>query len=508
MADETRDRASQEDRRDATEDTPLLVGEQLAPGADTEVTALLAASDRPNDGPSDAAVKEGKPLPRTQIFLLCYIRMMEPIAFFSIFPYIAQMVQKNGNLPESDVGFYSGLIESLLSLTQTAVLIFWGRLADRVGRKPILLYSLIGMAVSPALFGMSTTIWQMILFRCIAGIFSGSGLIIRTMIAEHSTPETQARAFSWFAVGGNLGILVGPIIGGSLADPVTQYPGAFKGIWFFEEYPYALAGFVVGAFSVTGAIASALFLEETLVKKEGDGPGTSSQDEARPMSMWELMKSPNVGFVMWLYGHVMLLAFTFTAIIPVAAYTPIDLGGLGFGPRLISYYMAVQGASQALWLLLAFPWLQRRVGTKGVMKACGVAYPFFFAGYIVLNVLLRDGSHTAKTWFWIIGGFIVVIGPGVSMAFTGAQLALNDVSPDSGVLGTLNAIALTGATAIRSFVPAVATTVYALGVRNQILGGHLAWVLMIPLAAVFTVGARWMPEDKKTKPKPNDEEAS
>lgn len=286
---------------DATEDTPLLDGDDIP----------------------------GKPLPKLQIFLLCYSRMLEPVAFFSIFPYIAQMVARNGNLPPEDVGFYSGLIESLFSATQMVVLVFWGRLADRVGRKPMLLYSLVGTAVGPCLFGMATSIWQMILFRCLAGVFSGSGLIIRTMVSEHSTPETQARAFSWFAFGGNLGIFLGPLLGGTLADPVTQYPNLFGGIRFFEQYPYSLSGFAVGAFSLTGFITSALFLKETLPEKTYND-GTTREAPAR-MSMWELIKAKNVGVVLWAYGHVMLLAFTFTAIIPIALYTPISIGGLGFG---------------------------------------------------------------------------------------------------------------------------------------------------------------------------------
>ena len=61
--------------------------------------------------------------------------MMEPLAFYSIFPYIAQMTQYNGNMPESDVGFYSGLFESLFSAVQALILIFWGSMTDRVGGK-------------------------------------------------------------------------------------------------------------------------------------------------------------------------------------------------------------------------------------------------------------------------------------------------------------------------------------------------------------------------------------
>jgi len=54
------------------------------------------------------------------------------------------------------------------------LMIPWGRAADRLGRKPILVFSLFGVSIATALFGISKTIWQMILFRCLAGIFAGT----------------------------------------------------------------------------------------------------------------------------------------------------------------------------------------------------------------------------------------------------------------------------------------------------------------------------------------------
>ncbi|KFH42388.1 peptide/nitrate transporter-like protein [Hapsidospora chrysogenum ATCC 11550] len=509
-----------------TEQTPLMLngnsGARLAPDGvtttDGEVAGVAPGAKVNGHSPkSQEQPGSGAALPKMQIFLLCYARMMEPIAFFSIFPYIAQMVHRVGNVADSDVGFYSGLIESLFSATQMLVLIFWGRMADRLGRKPVLLCSLVGMAAGPVLFNLSTSIWQMLLFRCFAGAMSGSTLIIRTMIAENSTPETQARAFSWFAFSSNCGIFLGPIIGGALADPVEQYPSLFRGSEFFQRYPYALSGFVTGAISATGAITSALFLEETLTKGDDSSAAAaadSSNGDGHPSkklpSTWELIRSPGVAIVLWVYTHIAFLAFVFTAIVPVALYTPVELGGFGFGPSKISAYMAAQGASQAMWLVLAFPFLQRRYGTKGVLKGCGIAYPFFFAGYIIPNLLLREGSHTSEVLFWITGGFIAFIGPGVSMSFTASQLALNDVAPDHHVLGTLNAIGLTAASGIRSVIPGIATSMYAVGVRNQILGGHLVWVIMIPFAAVLAFAARRLPEGRRPQyePVPDEEEAS
>ncbi|KAF4341010.1 tetracycline resistance protein (probable transport) [Fusarium beomiforme] len=503
-------------RDDWDEAAPLIArfvgGGQLAPDADTEASTLIGTASPADygavassgDGTAEEAgvVKPAeKPFPKFQVLLLCYARVMEPIAFFSIFPFIAQMVQENGNLPKTDVGFYSGLIESLFSATQMIVLLSWSQLADRIGRKPVLLITLFGTAVGPVLFGMSKTIWQMILFRCIAGLFSGSGLVIRTMLSELSTPETQAKAFSWFAFGGNIGIFLGPIIGGALADPAHQFPRAFGNVQFFIDYPYALQGIVVGLVSSTSCITSALFLKETLHEPKK----SRGEDNGQPrMSTWELIKSREVALVLWTYSHAMFLAFVFTAIIPVALYTPIELGGIGLDAFQISIYMAIQGASQAIWLLLAFPVLHRRLGTRGVMKLCGYAYPWFFAGFVILNTLLRADTHAATVIFWIVGGVVTVVGPGVSMAFTGVQLALNDVAPDPHFVGMLNALALSLASGIRAIVPGAATAIYAVGVRGQIVWGHLAWVIMIPCAIGFTVACQYIPKGKRTSK--NDDE--
>lgn len=53
----------------------------------------------------------------------------------------------------------------------------------------------------------------MILFRCIAGVFAGTVVTVRTMLSENSTPKTQATVFSRFAFARNIGILIGPMIG-------------------------------------------------------------------------------------------------------------------------------------------------------------------------------------------------------------------------------------------------------------------------------------------------------
>lgn len=512
---------------DASEQTPLLAAGQVASTADPEVAEATTVSrssetytqvqhtTTSRSETTETAVEttpttqdehdSDKPLPVKQILLLCFARLVEPIAFFSIFPYINQMCAKNGNIKPAEVGFYSGLIESLFSLTQMVVMIFWGRLSDRFGRKPVLVLSLFGVGTATAIFGLAQTIWQMILFRCLAGVFAGTVVTIRTMITEHSTAKTQARSFSWFAFSQNLGIFVGPLIGGALADPAQQYKRAFGGIAFFENYPYALPSLATGFMALVGAITTIFYVEETLPPRE-EGTKGKSDPESEPLlngssskpdienSTWALIKSPGVLPVLYLYSHIMVLAFSYTAIVPVFSYEPIAIGGFGFSSLYISIFMALGGAAQAIWLLLVFPPLQHRIGTVGVIRACAYVYPFFFLVYPLLSLLLREGSHAARVTFWVFAPVLQCLGVGVSMCFTAIQLALNDVSPSPRTLGTLNAVALTLVSGIRAFSPAAFTSLFAEGVRKQILGGYLAWVVMIVLAVGLILALRWLPE--------------
>lgn len=482
---------------DATERTPLLAAGDIAPNNEA-VEAEQALHGDP--GNSDSRNVDDKPLPVRQIVALCYARWAEPVAFFSIFPYINQMTQENGQLADTDAGFYSGLIESLFSLTQMFVMIMWGKAADRFGRKPVLVLSLVGVSFSTVLFGMARTIWQMILFRCLAGLFAGSIVTIRTMISEHSTSKTQARAFSWFAFTGNMGILFGPLIGGALADPARQYPGLFGDVRFFHDYPYALPSLAVGLIGFSAVVVTAVCVEETLVRRPKHNANEESA-ASRPSeySIWDLLKCPGVPTVLYTYSHLMLLASAYTAMVPLFWYTKVYLGGFGFGPLEISLLMGLNGLAQALWILVVFPPLQHRIGTNGVLRVCGLAYPFFFALCPLFNFVLRLGTPTSEMAFWIAAPPLLALGCGVSMSFTAIQLALNDVSPTPATLGTLNALALATVSGTRSFAPALFTSLFALGARTQLLWGYAIWVLMVAMAFKFTVLSRYMPDYDELK---------
>lgn len=447
----------------------------------------------------------------TQILLLCYARLMEPLAFYSLFPYIAQMTQLVGDLPESDIGFYSGVFESIFSAVQALVLIFWGAMVDRVGGKTMLIYSLWGMAVTSALFGFATSLWQMALFRCLTGLMSGGNVVIRAMIgARCTTSEEQTRAFGWYSLAGNLALFIGPLLGGALAEPAGQYPGIFGGLVLFERFPYMLPGIAVGAVGMTGAIVVSLFVDddETVSEPKVEPPSAGTEEDVVPavpssglpdwVLLCELAQAPGVAAVLRAFVHVMLIGSAFMAVGTLTLYTSVEKGGLGFSAHQIAMFMTVQGIVEAGWLLLLFPPLHRRMGTKGILYVCAALFPLFFADYIAMNAFLRNGSAAARIGYRLSLGAILLVGPGMWIAVTAVQLGLQEASPSRRILGTLNAVAETCSSLVRAVVPAVSTSIYAIGIRQQLLGGYLIWIVLILLGSTLTVTLSSLPARKRS----------
>ncbi|KAH7411708.1 major facilitator superfamily domain-containing protein [Phaeosphaeria sp. MPI-PUGE-AT-0046c] len=480
-------------RAEGNETTPLLTTIEPTPITEPVKPSQLARDNDESIPEQDEQVSEEEvPLPKAQIILLCFTSIVDPVAFFGVFPYINFMIEKVGNVEKEEVGFYSGLIESLFSLTQMCVMISWGRASDRWGRKPVLVISLIGIAIAMALFGMSQSLWQMIVARCFAGVFAGTVVTIRAMLSENSTKQTQARAFSYFAFARNLGILIGPLLGGALESPAVKYPSFFGKFQFFHDFPYALPGFATAIVALSAALTTTLFAKETLHTHRDD----ANQNEP-PMSTWKLLKYPGVARVIMIYNYVSMLAFTYTAVNPVFMYTPIRLGGIGFTAEMIAAFFALAGASQATWLLLVFPRLHKRVGTGQILLYCACVWPIFFASSVAFNFLRRQHLEAV---FWTAAPITLVLGSGVAMAFTAVQLAVNDIAPSYETLGTLNAIVLAGQSGLRAVSPALATSIYAIGVKYHILGGHLFWLISVILAIGLLGLLRLLPEKAAGKP--------
>lgn len=303
------------------------------------------------------------------------------------------------------------------------------------------------------------------------------------------------------------GLVADMDLGAAFERPAEKYPRVFN-YQFFRDFPYALPGIVISIFTLSGAITTILFVKEVrsfvnncVVLTDNLQTLPMDKDKRRttepPMTIWQLLNSPGVARVIAINQYIALLAFTFTAVNPVFLYTPVYLGGVGFSDELIAAVVGFSGAAQAAWLLLVFPALHKRIGTGAVLRLAACIWPVFFAINPLFNVLLR---HDLKIAFWTLAPPALGLGSSVAMAFTAIQLAINDVAPSHETFGTLNAIVLALSAGMRSVAPALATSVYAVGVKYRILWGQMFWVLEVAIGLGLALMLRLLPEKAEGKP--------
>jgi MFS family permease len=166
--------------------------------------------------------------------------------------------------------------QSLYYLTSSTFVLYWGRLSDRVGRKPIIMIGLFGLALSGILFGISHSFVALILSRAVEGALNGSAVTIRTAVGEMMEESQVERVYpyltsTYFAgtiIGlvaqmnpSNLLTLPSPMIGGYLSHPADRIPLLF-GNSFWRSNPYLLPCAVAASYSIGCLLIVSIRLRE------------------------------------------------------------------------------------------------------------------------------------------------------------------------------------------------------------------------------------------------------
>lgn len=252
-----------------TQDVNPLQNEYTEPSADstshsqTQHAGGLQQDARPEQKESIS----WRDLPhKQQLIVIVLTRLSEPLVQTSLQSYMFyQLKWFDPSLPDSVISSQAGILHASFTGAQLFSAMLWGRVADssRFGRKNVIIIGLMGTMLSCLGFGFSTTFWQALLFRSLGGITNGNVGVLRTMISELVCEKKyQQRAFVLLPMTFNIGVIVGPILGGLLADPASSYPSLFGEVEFFRRFPYALPNLVSASFLFLAAISAWLRLEE------------------------------------------------------------------------------------------------------------------------------------------------------------------------------------------------------------------------------------------------------
>ncbi|MBV4366151.1 multidrug efflux MFS transporter MdtG [Erwinia sp. BNK-24-b] len=146
------------------------------------------------------------------------------VAFSLVMPFLPLYVEELGVTDPEALNLWSGLVFSITFLFSAIASPFWGGLADRKGRKIMLLRSALGMAIIMVLMGMATSIWQFLVLRALLGLLGGFVPNANALIATQVPRKRSGWALGWLSTGAVSGALIGPLIGGLLADSFGLRP--------------------------------------------------------------------------------------------------------------------------------------------------------------------------------------------------------------------------------------------------------------------------------------------
>ncbi len=223
--------------------------------------------------------------------LLLVILLLDLIGFSLIFPLVPELLERflkdSGSNPLDSWFFFlqnavilalpaakrthpdlivllGGILGSIYSILQFFFSPFWGRLSDRIGRRPVLILTSIGLALSYFLWFATSSFTMFVAARVFGGIMAGNLGVASAAMADMSTPENRTREMGMLGAAFGLGFILGPALGG--ATSTWQIQKIFPALSFLNHYSgCALTAFLLSALS---ALFNLSFFSETLPERK------------------------------------------------------------------------------------------------------------------------------------------------------------------------------------------------------------------------------------------------
>jgi len=295
----------------------------------------------------------------------------------------------------SFIGFFSG--------------IFWGRMSDRFGRRPILLICRLGSLAGYLVLAFSSSIAMIIVSRVIDGIFSRSILVTLTAVGdtvseEHRSMEMSKVGIPWIAGG-----LVGPAIGGSLSA--------------FGLTGIGLACALISLFTFAATLFT--FKETHPILRHKDSTNLVKEHQSAPQGIFALLKqhNPKVLLSLNFFAFLSHIIFITTATLYLTERFGLTIGRIG-----VLYTMT--GSINLTVRLIIFPSVLRRLGDRRTFRLGLAAFVIAFTMLI----------FTTQLWQFVIISALVSFGATCSVDVMHGMMSRSVHRQEQGQIMGLNAM--------------------------------------------------------------------
>ncbi|KAK1318784.1 Protein ZINC INDUCED FACILITATOR-LIKE 1 [Acorus calamus] len=217
-------------------------------------------------------------LPVKELFYVWLVTLCTSLPISSLFPFLYFMIRDFHIAKRvEDIGYYAGYVGSAFMFGRTLTSIIWGMIADRYGRKPVIVIGIVSVVIFNTLFGLSTNFWMALSMRFLLGSLNGLLGPIKAYAVEVTRKEHHAIGLSLVSTAWGIGLIIGPAVGGFLAQPAEKYPNLFSNGCIFARFPYFLPCLVISLFAV-GVLIVSFWLPETLHMHHEDKGSKSNED--------------------------------------------------------------------------------------------------------------------------------------------------------------------------------------------------------------------------------------
>ncbi len=283
------------------------------------------------------------------ISTLFFIVVVDLLGFGIIIPLFPYMAVRLGATPEQITP-----ILAVYSLCQFIAAPLWGRLSDRFGRRPILMSSMAGAALSYVMLAFGDSIGWLIASRVLGGFMAGNISAAMAYAADVTSDENRARGLGVIGAAIGTGFTLGPALGGVLAGADL------------ESANFARPALVAAALSTIAFIAVCLWLPESLTSKQR---ARNAQRRIQRTAWRQVLQRPALTM---LIGAILLVTIAHSMLESIVAIWAMDR--FAFGPRQVGWYLLLLGALMVAMQGGAAGALTQRFGEKRVALAGVSAY--------------------------------------------------------------------------------------------------------------------------------------